>query len=588
MRASDLADAPRPSRVPSFALGVLLAGALGTYGLYAARQAGGCDTWAYLSDSFILRGKDVGLDGSLDPARFPALVPLCYELIHHGVVSLMPPGFPVLLALGGLLHAEFWVSPLLGALSIGFLYETVRRRAGPWIALSFAAIWATLPIVVWGSTQLMSDMAAATFGLVAFVLADGARERAAGAMLGFSFGIRPTNVLLLPALLTCAWRAGGLRRFCFGFGFALFAWSAFAIGRYGGLFPRGYAGNVHEFSTQHVFHQLAFFGKTTLSMAWPIVLLALVEAYRRPRRSAVLLLWSLPFVGLYSLWKYPFQAWWWSRYLLPAYPALFILGAGGVVELSLLVRRAGLAVTPMRALGVLATLLICGRGTTFDQSQGLLKRGFEKGYADDSRRIAEIVPSNSLIGAFNFTGPLRMYARLESFKYDDPDALELVDWATRENRPVYAVIEPTELDTNPRVLELRARFDLEDVAPLTNWSGLMLKRIVPPRRAGRLDLELGTPAARRFLGSGWSGDEFDARERWVWAVGRRSTLTVPLEAGREILMTLRLASFAAPGRQQEVEVAVNGAPVGSNRAFSRAGIPRGSVAEPRRPGAKSD
>jgi hypothetical protein len=236
---------------------------------------------------------------------------------------------------------------------------------------------------------------------------------------------------------------------------------------------------------------------------------------------------------------------------------LFILAAEGAADAVAYVRDAGLSLTSLRSLGVIATLAFGGRALTFDQAHRLFIRDFEESYAVDSRRIAALVRPNALVAAVNFTGPLRMYAGLESFKYDHPRALELVDWAIDAGRPVYAVIEPFEID-NPYVHALVARFRLEDVAPLTSWPGLALQRVVPRTHAPRLDLVLGTPAARRFLREGWSGDEFDEHERWVWAVGRRSTLSVPLEAGSDVLMTLSIAPFVVPDKRQTVEIVVNG------------------------------
>jgi hypothetical protein len=150
-----------------------------------------------------------------------------------------------------------------------------------------------------------------------------------------------------------------------------------------------------------------------------------------------------------------------------------------------------------------------------------------------------------------------MYAGLESFKYDHPRALELIEWALDAERPVYAVIEPNQFDANPHVRALRARFDLEDIAPLSNWPGLTLRRVVSRWGASRLDLVLGTAAARRFLVAGWSGDEVDEHERWVWAVGPRSTVDVPLEPGRDTVMKLAIAPFVVPDRKQTVDVVVN-------------------------------
>src|SRR5688572_6271923 len=142
--------------------GLLLAAcALAFYGYFAARAVGGCDSWTYLSQARLLRGLDVGLHSSFDPARFPALVPLCYELVGRNFVPGMPPGFSFELALGGLFGAEFLVSPLVGALSVFLVYLTAARHAGRALAGALALSWAVSPIIIWGGTQIMSDLSAA-------------------------------------------------------------------------------------------------------------------------------------------------------------------------------------------------------------------------------------------------------------------------------------------------------------------------------------------------------------------------------------------------------------------------------------------
>lgn len=554
-----------PLPVRHLALGALLVGALVTYGHFSSRYAGGCDTWAYLSDSLVLRGKDVGLNGSLDPAKFPALVPLCYERVDHGLVSMMPPGFPALLALAGFLHVEFWLNPLLGALGTWLLYDAIRRRCGHRIALGFAALWAVSPIVVWGSTQLMSDLPAATFCLLTFVLAERGSSTLAGAALGFSFWIRPTNVLFVPALLLLRPEKAHLRRLTVGMALTLLCWGAFAVGRYGRPFPPTYSGNVHEFSTELVAHQLGFFGRTTLTMFGLVIPLSIFQVVRRPRQSAALAIWFLGYVALYTWWKYPFIDWWWTRYLLPAYPALFVLAAEGTAALFAWVEQKGLPAPAIASIGTAAALLSCGWALMFDDRHHLFLQGFEKTYFDDSRLVAGLVPHDSLVGAVNYTGPLRMYAGLESFDYNEPSAKDLVAWAIEAKRPVYTVIEPEEYESSPNVLEFRERFEIEDVGRLTGWGGRAILRRLRPRAGGERGVELmfGTAAARAFLREGWSGDEVDGSERFVWSDGTSSTLEVPLEVGHDVRMTLLLAPFVVPGRRQQVGIVVNGTSVAS-------------------------
>jgi hypothetical protein len=201
----------------------------------------------------------------------------------------------------------------------------------------------------------------------------------------------------------------------------------------------------------------------------------------------------------------------------------------------------------------------------FDETHHLFLQGFEKTYFEDSRLVADLVPRDSLVGAVNYTGPLRMYAGLESFDYDEPSAKDLITWAMGAKRPVYTVIEPEEYESSPNVLDFRERFEIEEVARLSGWGGRAVLRRVRPRAGGDQGLELifGTPAARTFLREGWSGDEVDGGESFVWSDGASSTLEVPLDAAHDVRMTLLLAPFVVPGRRQRVGIVVNDTSVAS-------------------------
>jgi hypothetical protein len=97
-----------------------------------------------------------------------------------------------------------------------------------------------------------------------------------------------------------------------------------------------------------------------------------------------------------------------------------------------------------------------------------------------------------------------------------------------------------------------------------------------------LALDIGTPEARRYLASGFSGDEQNADGTFAWSEGPKSELVVTLPDAPDatVLEVKGLAYHAlAP---LEVAVGANGKPVGSFRmetGFSRAGIllPRGSL-----------
>ena len=80
---------------------------------------------------------------------------------------------------------------------------------------------------------------------------------------------------------------------------------------------------------------------------------------------------------------------------------------------------------------------------------------------------------------------------------------------------------------------------------------------------GRLLLEFGSPESRVYLSEGWSGDEHDSTHSWIWAIGRRAVLEVPLK--RNATYDLDLACTAAPalGGSQEIKVVCDGKEIGT-------------------------
>jgi arylsulfatase A-like enzyme len=75
-------------------------------------------------------------------------------------------------------------------------------------------------------------------------------------------------------------------------------------------------------------------------------------------------------------------------------------------------------------------------------------------------------------------------------------------------------------------------------------------------------IDLGTPAARRFLREGWSSDEVSpaSHETFVWSLGPRSVLDFTLPQARDLVVELRGEPFdAGKGRRQEVTATLNGA-----------------------------
>jgi hypothetical protein len=442
--------------------GVLVAlAALTVYGICRHVEAYGCDAWSYVSQARLLRGIDVGLQGSLDPSRFRALIPLCYELVGRNLVPGMPPGFSAELALGGVFHIEGMVSPLVGGLSTFLIYFAAERTEGRVIGVVAALLWAAAPIVIWGATDLMGDLSAATALLLAHVLIGAKHPAAAGAAYGASLGIRPTNALFGPSALLEIGSWPDLLRFTLGAALGAGAWVAFGLGRYGGGSMFGMYGHNAQFVTYEAWQfQISFIAAKTATM-FPLLLpLGAFAIWRRRRAELPLVVWALAIIGFYVGWRWKYDAWWWTRHVLPAYPALVLLGAHGLGECWKRLRSWPRALRAGGGLLVAANVAWC---LWFAHDRGMLSSTNRDLWLRDSFELKKSLPRDSLVGGLNFSGPLRIYSGLESFRWDHDEAQKLIDYALKKDRPVYLLIEPSLYDTHPAALALRDRYFIKDV-----------------------------------------------------------------------------------------------------------------------------
>jgi hypothetical protein len=88
----------------------------------------------------------------------------------------------------------------------------------------------------------------------------------------------------------------------------------------------------------------------------------------------------------------------------------------------------------------------------------------------------------------------------------------------------------------------------------------------PPQGAANsiLKIEFGTPQAKPFLKSGWSGNESDAKDgsKFNWAVGKSATLALSVPKNQvKLTANVKIPTFANKGPQL-VTVKVNGKEAG--------------------------
>lgn len=399
----------------------------------------------------------------------------------NGVIhSLFPPGFPLLLAAAGGARLEFWVTPLMGALGGAGLFLLARARVGDALAVAMVLAWYAAPMTFWGSTQIMSDYAAASLVIAAILAASRRMPFVAGLVLGFACGVRPTSALVLPAfaLVLGSRSRGGWLRAAGGLACAALGWVSFARVAYGGFaFP--YAGNLGEMTRERFLSQAWFLLNEIARQDAPIALLAGLALVRAPRRCVTYVVWFVPFLVMHSLWRHPYVWWWHLRFVASALPAVFLAAGEGAKALvdwlkpsRPRLRRAGQA---------FAVIVLVAYTVSWARSEELAfigSRHYDEWYLLDSRRIAEAVRRDAVIGAREHTITLRLYRRLQSFQWCHPDARSLEDVALAQGRSVYAVFMFDDENGCPDQSQVnRAGFDVVDVLVLPSKSRLV--RLVP-------------------------------------------------------------------------------------------------------------
>jgi hypothetical protein len=333
------------------ALAALAAILFGGYaGLLVNRRVsgvGGSDAAGYINTARDIAERRVarpirGLaELGLDERWGPVFTPLAEEagLVSGTMVPYYPPGFPIHQAaaasLAGWRSAPFLVSPIAAILCLALTYLLGRELGlSRSLASAGAAVLGAWVVFLYHAIEPLSDVPAALWSTAAAVAALRARRRAgwaaaAGASFGMAVLVRPTNVLLLPALaLALPWHALELGLFAgAALPFAAFfgAWNRAA---YGHPLRTGY---THQFASElaaaNFLPRLGRYGSRLAMELSPLVPLGGIGVAwdrRVPARDrAMLVAWFGAIFLFYCFWG-PSDNWTYGRYLLPAAPALVV------------------------------------------------------------------------------------------------------------------------------------------------------------------------------------------------------------------------------------------------------------------------
>ena len=386
-----------------------------------------------------------------------------------------PIGFPMLMAAGALIagweHGPFLVTPIVGLLSLLLIYLVGLELGLPrGFSIAGAIMLAASPTFIYYSMQPMSDTVAMFWSLAAILAALRSRKLdgwalLAGAALGMAFLTRPSSMLLLiPILFSLRLKFKNILFFVLG-GLPLAAiFFTYNIVTHSHPLLTGYWVTGH----QNLMKTTQFTDRYNYYRHWinvtmsPLPLLGwLVVAADRNvewRNRAMLVSWFGSFLLFYSCYDI-YGAWWYTRFLLPAYPAM-ILGALLVVRdaMGLLGKWVSEANQSRLRWIVLAILL----GVTLSHENRYVKRldlfNFGPGeiaHYTSCRWADQTIPGKSLVVAQQMSGALGFYTERPIVRWD---WLEQERWsivkkhAAERGYQLYALLMPSEIEETQKRL----------------------------------------------------------------------------------------------------------------------------------------
>ena len=431
-------------------LATATAGAGIAYGTYSASSS---DASGYISEARLLGSARITDDEPLArevawPNATWAFAPLGYRpgSERGELVPTYPAGLPLAIApvrrIGGEL-AAYLVVPFLGALAVWCTYALGTRLHSRPAGVAAAALLATSPIFLFQLVQPMSDVAVTGWWSLAFLFALSplpGSPLAAGAAAGLAVLTRP-NLLPLAAIvalpvITQA-RGGGERRlqptnllaFAAGITPAVGALALMQWRLYGSPLASGYGSAGELFAIGNMAPNLVAYGARMLrgegaalglaAFALAILLARSGDRDESTRIGRALTLAALTIgilVGLYLPYAV-FAEWSYLRFLLPAFPLLFVL-------IGALFVKASLRLPPsIRGIVFLAALtLACSMNIVrAEQEQAFNMRRYESRYRMAGRYLDAALPPDAVIVAVQESGSARYYVDVPILRWDQLD-----------------------------------------------------------------------------------------------------------------------------------------------------------------------
>ena len=439
------------------------------------------------------------------------------------MVPFYPPGFPLHLAAAGILwgwhYAPHFVSPFAALFLVVATYFLARElELSRLLALVAASILGGCAVLLFQASQATSDVVAALWATAAVVFALRSRKRdiwavLAGASFGLAVLVRPTNaVLALPLLLALPWRWKAFALFGGGGApFALFEarWNSTV---YGGALRTGYGG-VGDFALANFPARFTHSVHTIAQMFSPLVPLGwlAVGADRRLsiRDRALLSVWFAAYL-LMDCFRGPHEAWWSTRDLIPAFPALVVGAVLVARDLLSWVTEAGPG--PLRSPGA-AIAIACAFFLVVANAErsGIVRwKPLEVAEGEQTYPMAcdlarSKLPERSLVVSMQMSGALRYYTDLQPVRWDrlqPGDFAQLRQKAAEKDYPIYALLAPFEEEAGALTERVRERGNSSQGPATSSCGSWSEERPLPSPQVRRQGRRRRVPAGEDPEGGG--------------------------------------------------------------------------------------
>jgi hypothetical protein len=434
--------------------------------------AGGSDSYCYLNQAELFaRGEVRDFEPLATDPTWPGTVWSFVPAGHmpskdrRGVFApICPPGYPLMLAATRVVFgrtAMFWVTPLLGGLAVYLAFLLGRRAAGPSAGLLSALLTASSPTFLAQLVQPMNDVPAAAVWCAALVTAasqrrgDITRALVTGLIIAIALTIRPNlfplapvtalGAAVLPSGRTIAQRATILAVCAAAAspGIALVMWLQNAM--YGSPLSSGYGDLSALFSWSHVIPNLQRYPRWLVAVHTPLIAAALATPFVLTGDARRYSIWLLIFAAAVFACYLPyvvFDAWWYTRFLLPAVLPLLALAAAVVVRI---IEKTP---PPARAIAFWAVCCIFGviAVKTAVNRDAFRAQGFEARFRSAGEYVARL-PSNAVMITGHQSGSVRFYSGRSTAGWGDiePGRLdEALEFLRRNGRQPYLLFEAWE------------------------------------------------------------------------------------------------------------------------------------------------